>query len=66
MVGALSSREYQDFITNKKSVKPEGAADQEPDIAVKEKDALDEGEMMWQTELDTFKEEKSRVFRVLS
>ena len=64
----MSTREIEDLITEKKS---KTKAEDEGDlIATKNApaahDDLDEGEMHWDTELESHKKEKSRAFTILS
>ena len=64
MLGSLSTREYQDFITAKKQTKRDNAEVGQGETV--ERDPLDEGEFLWDTELGQMKSEKSKAFSVLA
>ena len=67
MIGALSSREYQDLVAKKKSFKADQEGDKLPSaIAETKEDSLDEGEFHWDTELTEVNKEKQRAFNVLA
>lgn len=63
MLGALSTREYQDLVAKKPKMKDEADVAAETNIKY---DSLDEGEFHWDTELVNHGNEKSLAFKVLA
>lgn len=63
MLGALSSKEYQDLIAKKK---PQDSCQERAEVAAVEPDCLDEGEVLWDPELGEINKEKQGLFSILS
>ena len=67
LLGRMSTREIEDLITEKKTkTKAEDDGEQIAKNVPEAHDDLDEGELLWDTELESHKKEKSRAFSILS